>query len=225
VSLNAWHFIEWKWTLHNSAGTIAVQIDGLPVDDLALAGKDTLNGAATTFSSVLSGAFNHTGNYDYGYSGGVTAWRDDVYIRTGAGDLFGDVTVQTRLVTGDGVTNDGAASAGANFECVDELLADVVDYVTLDAVGELELYTVEPVAAGVLIRAVQVTALAKRTGEGSAGIAAVLRQGGATYEHPTPQGVSADYQFQAFMYERDALDAEWTAETFNALEYGDKKTA
>jgi len=107
---------------------------------------------------------------------------------------------------------------------VDETLADTADYVTVDAVNKIELYQVADLAAGTAIKGVQVTALAKRTTEGSSQITAETRQSGANYAHPTPQGVTTDYAFRPFIYEKDALGATWTDTAFNAMEFGVKKT-
>jgi len=214
---NAWNYVEWKWHLAGTTnGTATIQINGIVT--ATITGVNTLAGG-TGFTSAWVGG----GQYLYTR----TVWFDDIYMfdsTAGVTDLLGDITVTTKLVTANGTTNNGTASAGANFECVDEALADTADYVTIADVNDIELYATEDVGTGTVIHAVQVTAFAQRTEDGSAALAAEIRQGGANYAHPTPQAVTVNYTFKPFIYENDALDDPWTDTVFNAVEFGVIKT-
>ena len=232
IPLNTWTYIEFKWTLHATAGTVAVSLNGVPT--LSASEVRTFNQLQTGSGSASGLCFLGMSGIEGPYTGGgyhgpigTALWLDDVYMfdnNTGVTNFLGDVTVNTKLVTDNGTTNNGVASTGDQHSCVDETLADTADYVTVDAVNKIELYQVADLAAGTAIKGVQVTALAKRTTEGSSKITAETRQSGANYAHPTPQGVTTDYAFRPFIYEKDALGATWTDTAFNAMEFGVKKT-
>lgn len=220
VPLSTWVYIEWKWYLHDSSGTSTVRINGVTV--ITVTATDTIDngsmGGVGCTSILLGGAHPSMGadisDWQIGGANIIgTVWLDDIYMfdgNTGVTDFLGDITVNTKLVTANGTTNNGTPSAGSNYQCVDEALADSADYVTLDAVNEIDTYQIADVPAGTVIKGVQVTALAKRTQDGTVRIAAETRQSGANYVHPTEQGVTTDYAFRPFIYEKDALGAAWT---------------
>jgi hypothetical protein len=187
-------------------------------------GSVTDVGVTGTFNSVqLLGAYPYAGGYRFN----GTLWVDDVYTlagTTGRTTPYGDVGVMVRLVEDNGTTNQGTPSVGDQHACVDELLADTADYVTLEDVDVVETYQIEDIAADVDIKALQVTALVKKAVDGAALVAAEIRHDGAEHTHDTSQGISTNYRFQTFPYETDPDADAWTPTTFNAAEFGVKKT-
>jgi len=216
ISLNTWHYIEWQWNF--TTHTMLLHQDGVTI------GSITDASVAGTFNAVeLLGA----APYGTGYHFNGTLWVDDVYAlagTTGQIALYGDVGIKVRLVEDNGTTNQGVANAGDQHSCVDESLADVADYVTLDDVNEIETYQVEDMPGDSEIKGIQVTALAKKTVDGAALVASEIRHSGAEYTHPTSQGLNTNFRFQMFPHENDPSDTPWTPTTFNAAEFGVKKT-
>lgn len=215
IPLNTWSYIEWIWSLNTGGnnGTMSVRVNGVEV--WALTGMDY----GTTFNAI-----GVLGGPDSVYDFAGSAWVDDVYVSTGDNNYLGDVYVQLRLVEDNGTVNDGTASTGDNHSCVDEVLADTSDYVTMDDVDQIEEYVVEDAAVGDYILGVQVTALMRKTEVGAAIIVGEVRHDGANHDHPSPIGITEDFRFHTFPYGLDPDGDAWTEANFNAAEFGIKKT-
>lgn len=227
VSLNQWTYIEWKWYIHSSSGTAEIRVNGVSQATFSGNTKQGVSQGAVCLFGVLK---NYFGTTPTGYTLVGSAWLDDVYIfdgNAGITDFLGDVTVQARYPTGAGATSGFTPSAGDNYACVDEAFANGdTDYVTADALNELDTYAIDDVVAGADIKAVQVNVMARKTDAGAAAVAAVVRGGGVDRVHATPIGIgSTSYFDQRFIYEKDPeTDAAWVDTGFNGSEFGLKKT-
>ena len=208
-------YIEVKVTWHGSAGTLDLWFNGSSV--LSLTGVNIVSPQA--FTSVIFGQVSGSLTNDL-----VHTWDyDDVYIADGAGaapwnDALGDVRVDARRPTAPGVSSQWTPSTGANWECVDDVLADDADYNLAVAPGpKVDLYTVQDVGAPIL--GVQPVWRAKKMDSGLCAIAPVIRQG--TNWTGTSQSPGTDY-----LYQMQALGANphtgvaWTEADFNADEFG-----
>src|SRR5262245_903587 len=92
LALNTWYFLEWKFVLSNTVGTVDVLVNG--VSWLALTGQDTTATANNTADRVVIGATVST------------LYIDDVYILDGTGStnntLIGDQRVVSLLPSAAG---------------------------------------------------------------------------------------------------------------------------
>lgn len=217
VPLGTWCYIEVKWLGHASAGSFEVCLNGVSV--FTYSGPVCAYVGSPLYSTLrlLSGYVTYTGH---------TVWLDDVYLldTTGApSDFLGDANISVHTATADGTTNDGTASSGANYTCIDEALASATDYITSDTPGQIDTFPMSTVSGAVA--AVQVTALGHKTAAGDAIVTATVRHDAANHDHGTPVGLGSGDVFVTFPYGRDPDGDAWTAGSVSACEFGIKKTA
>jgi hypothetical protein len=130
ISNNAWYYIEMKYVF-GSGTSGAVQVRVNDTDYINVTGVDTAGGAASV-------------NNFYFQSYNVT-YYDDFYIcdNTGATNntFLGPIGVYTMVPTGNSTPLGMTASAGSNYACVDEIPWNSTDYVTANASGQTDMYT------------------------------------------------------------------------------------
>lgn len=131
---STWHYLELKATLHDSTGTVDVQVDGVNV--LSLTGQDTKNGGTNaTFDSLQLGTANSNSNF-------FTLHRD-IYICNGAGsvnnDFLGDCKVSLFVPTADSTPEQWTTSTGtSSFALVDEATPNSdTDYIQSSVDGDI----------------------------------------------------------------------------------------
>lgn len=234
LAAGSYAYIEWKVRIDPTVGTVDVRVNGNLVPGLSsLTSQNTRNSSNSTWSSVILGALDaisnmsntNTRNLDY----------DDVYILDGSGttlnDFLGDCRVDARVPSGAGVPAVGwTPSAGANWQCVDEMPPAAapngdVDYVSVLTTGATDTYAVQDVAVpGATIYGVQMCLSVKKADAGLCLVAPVIRHAGTTYE-----GGSANpgttYAFATTQYSNNpGTGAPWVEADFNAAEFGVRKT-
>lgn len=128
---NTWNYVEVKCSLGNGDGYMVARLNGIEVMNISDI-DNVYNATVYTISQVRL-------YMEYSYI-------DDIYILDNTGtentDFLGDVVCYMSFPTANGTTNDGTASSGSNYECVDEEIVDDTDYITLDTIGQVELYTI-----------------------------------------------------------------------------------
>ena len=207
-----WHYIELVFTMADSGGIAQVWVDGIL--RIAYAG-DTKPAGDTTFNRVrLQGTNTNMANH----------YVDDFYIGTAR---LGPLRIYGLLPNGDGAKSEWTPSAGANYECVDEIGPnDDTDTVSAGAVGLTDLYTVAGLAAGTRkVLAVQESLRAKASDASARSIAAVISQGGvesAGGELVLTTAYATHYQ----MWEttNPATGLPWTRADIAAAQWGVKVT-
>lgn len=210
-----WYYLEVKVVLHISAGSVTVRLDTATV--LTLSGIRTLY----TESVIQAVGLNNVSQGTY---------FDDFYVcdTTGSSnnDFLGDTKVCVAAVTGNGAVSDGVASAGSNYQCVDETTPSSTDYVTFDATNEIDTYTVGSLSSIEDLKGVYVRLCAAKSDTQEATITDVIRSGGTNRVSATPLTLYSDHVYRSFLHEVDpATSAKWTPTGFNASEFGIKKTA
>lgn len=135
VPFNTWFYIAAKVRLHDSTGTVDIEINGSNV--LSLTGLDTKNGGTkTVFDTAGWGA----------PGGGLSPRRRDLYVCNEAGtknnDFLGDVRVTASFPTGDTTPEQWTPSTGSDsFAVVDEASPNTTDYLESSTVGHITRMT------------------------------------------------------------------------------------
>lgn len=228
LSTGVWYYIEFKITIANSisAGSCKVRVNG--VDWITVAtGQDTQQSANAYASSIML--------HGVGGSGGYTIDFDDLYILDGvAGDVagdndfLGDIRVESLLPSGAGTTSNFTASAGSNYQCVDEATPNNdTDYVSSSTVNHIDTYAMGNLSLSpTKIWAVQVGIVAKKADAGSRSIAPVIRNADGD-KVGTTVSIYDTYYMHSQIYEQNPLNtpADWSESTVNGIEVGQKLIA
>lgn len=217
------YFVEMKATIHNSTGTVDVDVNGANV--LALTNQDTL-GASAAVTSFWMG--NENGN------GGCQYDIDDLYCFDSAAgevdDLVGPVRIEALFADAAGTyTSDfslvGAASA---HQAVRDLTGNDGDtsYIQSATVGHQATSNLQGTGLpSGTIYGVQAVINARITDAGFRGIKPLLRSGGADYLG-TEQFPGNSYRFLHEVFETDPDTAvAWDIAGVNALELGVEVTS
>lgn len=216
---SAWHWIEVKLTLGttSSNGAVEVRVNGSVV--LTATSQDT------NATGVGCGIIEYGG----GGTGGSPAYIDDVviYDSTGAtiNDFLGDTKITTQVPNGDGGTVDWTASAGSDYQCVDDTPSaanDDTDYISSSTVAQESRFDMTNLAASpTSIHAVQVRYRAKKTDAGTRTVRGLVNSN-ATESTGTTRGLSTTYRW--FHGDKYSLNPDgsvaWTESAVNAVQVG-----
>jgi len=209
-SADDWHYIEIQLKIGNApTGLYNVWVDGvLFLDDT---GVDT------------EGMIGGCGNVEWPVYGGT--W-DDMYLYLGAGASaatpLGDITVPAFLVNAAGDDAQWTPSAGANYENVDDPIADEDATYNEDAVaGQRDLYNFADLAAfSGDIKGVEVLARLRKTDVGAKQAKIACKSGGSLYYGPD-LAMSDSYAWFSQVWEVDPdTAADWLRAGFNAGQFG-----
>lgn len=226
LSAGTWYYIEFKATISDAAGTYEIKINGVTaVSGSSVDTKATAN--ATANSLIIGGIATVTSG------GGATSTDyDDVYLLNSSGsvnnDFLGDVRVDAYLPSGAGNTTQWTASAGSNYQCVDESPQNGdTDYVQTSTVNNKDTYAFADMThTPSNIYAVQINAIAKKDDAGTRSICLVTRSGGSDTDGATQALSAASYSDFTEVRETDPnTSAAWTKTNFNSAEFGIKLVA
>lgn len=216
-------YVEIKVTVQDPTGTVDVRINGL--SGLSLTGQNT---RGTGFTSGWTNV--RVGYHTYNTPDNQTLHIDDLVIMDGSGarnnDFLGDVTISAIYPDGAGTTTEWTPSAGVNFENVDEALVnDDTDYNSTNVLNAKDTYSMEDVATGANIKAIQIVTSQRKVAEGPGKIKHVVRSNSTDYDQ-TEQGIGGTtYSYLRSIVETDpATGVAWDEAGFNAVEIGLKKT-
>jgi hypothetical protein len=221
LRMNAWNYIQIKVVMTDT-GSFTMKVNGATVynavsGDFSQSSGNTSNIQQFWFSGS---AGNHLFNH--------------VLLMDGSGATFNDfksdMRYEHRVVDADGSVVDWTASAGSDFQCVDEALAaynDDTDYISSGTTDQDSLFTHENIAAASgTIHFVAQMALSRSDTAGDK-ITLVCKSGGTT-------SVGADlaligttvtaYRWRKRFYETDPnTAAAWSVANIDAAEFGVRK--
>ncbi len=229
LSVGTTYYLEFKVTVHSTAGIVVVRVDGDTKLSLPVSGS--LNTENTTNASwnelVLGGgAFSTSADAFY---------YDDLYCLDGSGattaskNFLGDVRIDAVYPNAVGNTSNWARSTGADqWATIDEATSNGdTDYNSSATVNDKDtLNFPNAPAGGADIFAVQVNMLSRKTDAGSAGLKAVTRISGVDYPGTEvfPSSSYSDRR-QIWDLKPDGSAAVWTSSDFNAAEFGYEKSS
>jgi len=228
LQAGVWTYLEFRVTVHDSTGTVDVRFNGTPAMT-GLTGQNTRGtGAVNTWNAVRVGYVNAE-------TTPITFDFDDLVVMDGSGSynnaFLGDVTISALYPDADGnahawVCSTGTPDTGVDHDCVDEALVnDDTDYLSTSTVNAKSTFSMQDVAAGADIRAVQIVTSQRKGAEGPGKIKHVVRSNTTDYDQ-VEQGIAGtSYAFLRTVVETDpATAAPWLEAAWNAVEIGLKKT-
>ena len=216
-----WHYLEIKVVVHDSAGTVTINIDGTEVHSLT--GADTRNGGA-------SGIIDRIG---HGTNSGTAAhmYFDDYYILNDLtsinNDFLGDCVVETLNPDGNGNYSDHVGSdadSTDNYLLVDDAPTpdDDTTYVEAGTALDKDSYTFAAMAAdsGATIFGVQAGHYIRHTGAG--GTMRALHRRSSTDAFGDAATPASSYTFEGYVWNEDpqAGPGAWTVTNVDASEFG-----
>lgn len=221
IPQDIWTYIEGRVVIHASAGAVELRVNGSETPALSLSGVDTEYYAGQLVTSVCLGEF--FGNDSFrGFVTDFCVWTEDGEAPTG---WIGECQVDTLLPSGAGSSTDFTASAGSNYECVDEVPNNLgTDYVESSTDGDVDLYAMADLAEEpATIHAVAVAVSAAKTDAGSGSIKSVMKSGSTTAESDALALSNGSYLRNVYARGVDPnTSSAWTASAVNALEAGCK---
>jgi hypothetical protein len=221
IPQDTWTYIEGRVVIHASTGAVELRVNGSETPALSLSGVDTEYYAGQLVTSVCLGEFNGNDSFR-GYVTDFCVWTEDGEAPTG---WIGECQVDTLLPTGAGSSTDFTASAGSNYQCVDEVPNNLgTDYVESSTDGDVDLYAMADLAEEpATIHAVAVAVSAAKTDAGSGSIKSVMKSGATTAESGARALSNGAYLRNVYARGVDPnTSSAWTASAVNALEAGCK---
>lgn len=234
IRVGIWYHFGWKVHLDPVNGSVEVRVNGAPL--INLTGIKTTNDVGNTFpvSTYWSGVL---GSFVLGDNANAVIF-DDLVVQDDVADgindprlpggggftkFLGPVEIRVKRPNGAGsVTGWTPTPTVPNYQNVDDLTSD--DDTTYNSAtpaqnGASDLFTMEDLAVGEDVLAVQSLVLARKTQEGTAAIAKLTNDGVTTRAGATV------YQPSTYSYmhapEPTAPDGSlWTAAKWNAIQYG-----
>ena len=219
-SVQRWHYIEIKVVVHDSAGSIVINIDGTEVHSLT--GADTRNGGTGIIDRI-----------SHGTESGATAnmYLDDYYIlddQDGVNDDFrGDSVVEISDPDGNGNYSDHVGSDGNsvdNYLLVDDAPTpdDDTTYVEAGTALDKDSYTFAALSAesSATVHAVQLGHYVRHTGAG--GTMRPFHRRSSTDDFGDTVTPASSFTFKGYVWNEDpqAGPGAWTVANVDASEFG-----
>jgi hypothetical protein len=219
---NTWYYLEFKATIHDTAGLYEVRLDG--VTELSAASGDTRNGGTGAWTGFyLNGANSSSVNYYF----------DDVYCADSAGSVnntfLGAVKVETLLPQTDAVaagSNTGLTpSTGTDHGAlVDENPPNTTDYNSSATVGLKDTYHYPSLSLTGAILGVQTNLYVAKSDAAARQVCAVVRTSSTDYDGANVSPSTTFGYVSEVRQINPATGAAWTAAEVDALEAGMKVT-
>jgi hypothetical protein len=193
---NVYQYLKFKTLIDNSAGTVAIDVNGVTK---SATGLDTqVTGSATVDELVLGNLVGTGSQWQY----------DDFIVMDSTGsdynDLIGDHRMLCCFVSAEGAHTDGTPSSGADRSLmVDETEADGdTTRNAKDTANQKDSFAIAGWPSTGLIGPIQVVGQARKEDEGAAQIALGVRVDGVDHDG-TGQGLSTDYAMFREIFEED----------------------
>jgi hypothetical protein len=215
LTTGAWYFIEFKVTIDN-AGSYAVRVNGSAVAALTGSG-DTQAGSNAYANIIRIGMFP-------GGGGGGTFDIDDLYVldgQAGLNDFLGDCRVKCVLPDGDGNYTAWTASAGSDYQCVDETTPnDDTDYISSSNATDRASFTYGAVGVTGNVKGVQLCLSARKDDAGTRTIQHSTRISSTDYDGASVN-VADGYAYYPKVWENSpATSSAWTVAEIDGAEFG-----
>jgi len=209
--LNAWYYIEFKVTIHSTAGSFELRVNGT---------------TETSASSVNTRGGSQDATDRVGFSGGGTVKHfDDIYICDGDGsthnDFLGDCKILTLFPNGAGNYTQWTPSTGSNWQNVDDNPPNGdTDYNSTSTATNKDTYALSDITLTGNVKGIQVLAMMRKDDAGSRSSRLLIRTASTDYSGPTV-GHSDNYVYLRNVWQNNPnTSAAWTVAQVNALEAG-----
>lgn len=210
----AWHYVEFKVTIHNSTGSYEVRVDEVEV--ASDTGVDTQAGSDGNADRVAF--FGNAASNDYRY--------DDWYICDDTGsvnnDFLGSRKVITLFPNAAGDSTDFTPDSGSNFQRVDEVgHDDDTSYVESSTADDEDLYNFDNLSDLSSVDGVQVSAVIRVTGTESKDLKILTKSDTTTNRSDAKTIGSNSYLTHHDILEQDPdTAAAWTTGGVDAAQFG-----
>lgn len=226
--LDEWNYIELKFKVHPTAGTVELRVNKVVV--MSFAGN-----TGCTTAPVLSLAYgwdsiSWSGSLSFNDDTNNLRW-DDRYILDDTGsnntDYLGNVRVNTQLTVSPGdLTEMSVFGASANWDAVNESALTEAEYVYSSLVGARDLYTMDPNVTAQNIFGVQVTGAYRQDDSTQMKAHNLIKTHATLYESAVDQFLAQTYHYYRDMWELNPnTGVGWTAAELNAIQAGQKLLA
>jgi hypothetical protein len=220
-------FIEWKVTIHATAGTVDIRVNGVSV--LSLTGQNTRNTVNTAWNvfqlgwadAVANTVSSTNRNIDY----------DDLYVLDGTGSVpwnafLGDIRVDPRNMTAAGATTGWTPLSGSNWDNVNDTAPnDDTDYTTTATVGATDTFVAQDAPSpGAAIYGIQHCLSMKKTDAGTCLVAPIVKLSGGSDTPGTDIAPGTTYAYGLQVAMTKPGGGNWTEADFNNAEFGYKRT-
>ncbi|MDE1901011.1 MAG: hypothetical protein KGI37_05115 [Alphaproteobacteria bacterium] len=208
-----WQYIEVYGVIAATGGAVTVRVNETIV--LSLVSANTQNNGSTGVDQL-----------DFGSLGNAIV--DDFYIcdNTGASlnNFIGNTRVPAQVPSGAGVSTQWTptGSASSNWQLASNPYMDDSSYVSCATAGDIDLYTLSPVANAPQILAVQSIVVARQDDSGQRQVKSVI-QSGAVQAVGAVVNTNASYAAHTDIFATDPnTGGSWTYAAVNALQVGAK---
>jgi len=223
IDANAWHQIEMKVTISNSAGVVIVKVDGETLINIQSGdGVDTQNTALTICDAIQFGNYLEDCNNVSGISDIIIMDTTGSYCN----DFLGARIVQVLMPTSAGTYSQFTPSAGSNYQCVDETSPNGdTDYNAADTAGEKDTFNFgDAINPNGVIDAVVFSPYVKTDDGGSAKFKAFVRSNGDE-AYGTERPIYGSYAWvPSIIYVDPDTGVPFVPAGFNAAEFGYERT-
>lgn len=199
-----------KLTPHNGSGVCVVKVDNTEVLNVS--------------SQILAISGNNYANKFTVNSGDMGVW-DDFYLLDDSGsynnDFLGDLAVACKYPDGAGNYTQWTASAGSNYQCVDEAQHNSdTDYVSTSTAANKDTYNYEAVNITGTVYGVQVTAIMRKDDAGSRTARIMARVNSSDYAGSTAS-LSDTYNIVQKIWEKNPNSTNaWAVSEIDSSEFG-----
>lgn len=218
LPLNQWFFMEAKVTLHGSAGSAQVKINGIPVIE------------ASGLNTGTPGYFDRIRMTAQVYDSGTT-WVDDLIAGDDTGPYNivppGDARVEYLRPIGAGSKTEFTPLSGSNWGNVDELQSfNDADYNSSPNTGDTDLFAMSNMSGNGLIHGVRTVLRARKDDAGYRKIRPELYKSNGVGNTPRLYGGLDQAVADSFGYTRQIFElspdtgAAWTVDEITDLQYG-----
>jgi hypothetical protein len=198
LSTDTWLFVEFKWVLHDTAGTAEVRVNGTPILTFTGSTRAPFSGIFFPNLGVWNG-LSILGETTTGGAPVMTTRVSDLYLADlnfsaaqDVHDFLGDGTIQTIRPNGAGASTGWTPfPAAPNWDQTNDVVPDAdTTYVKATTPALKDTYQFEDLPANSIVKGAHICILARKETEGAAAVAPVVRQGSTDYQLPT-QGVTS----------------------------------
>lgn len=220
IVTDTWYHIEIMARVHDTLGQYDVWINGVLVcTDGGTHNYDTRNGGTAGTPDQTS--LGHNANNS------PTQSFDDFacYIGSG-GSQKGIARVVTALPTGDGATVAWAASAGSDYQCVDEATPNGdTDFISSATPNDIDTFTYPALGLTGTVLGVAPTSVARKDDAGTRSIREVVRASGTDYPGGADLTLTSTYVAYQQVWETNPAGGAWTVAAVDGASFGVKLTA